>query len=122
MSLLDSGRDVVDIYPEVTTTDDLGNVIVVPSDTPIRRRVSIQPVHSDEMAVSGQVLTTTYRLIARDAPIGPWAKVRWVSDGGTWWDVVGSPRRYGMSPRTAHIEAVLRERSEPPTPDPDWGS
>ena len=116
MALLDRGEETLDVYPEVTTTDDLGNVIVRPASTPTRITASVQPVTSDELAAAGQDLVTTYRLIARTAPVGAWARIRWVNHGGTWWDVIGKPRRYGMSKRTAHIDAILRERKTPPTP------
>jgi hypothetical protein len=116
MSLLDRGEQVLDIYPETTTTDDLGNVVVAPAPEPVRITASVQPVTSDELSAVGQDLLTTYRLIARTAPVGAWARIRWVSDGGTWWDVIGRPRKYGMSPRTAHIDAILRERKDEPTP------
>lgn len=119
MSLLDRGEQTLDVYPEVTTTDDLGNVIVGPASEPVRIAASVQPVTSEELSAAGQDLLTTYRLIARTAPVGAWARVRWVDDGGTWWDVVGRPRKYGMSPRTAHIDAILRERKDPPVPGDD---
>lgn len=119
MSLLDRGAETLDVYPEVTTTDDLGNVIVGPASEPVRITASAQPVTSDELAAAGQDLVTTYRLITRTAPVGAWARIRWVNHGGTWWDVIGKPRRYGMSRRTAHIDAILRERKDPPTPGDD---
>lgn len=119
MSLLDRGEETLDIYPEITTTDDLGNVVVAPADTPERISAAVQPVTSDELSAVGQDLVTTYRVIARTAPLGPWARLRWVSDGGTWWDVIGRPRRYGMSSRTAHIDALIRERKDPPVPGED---
>ena len=118
MSLLDRGEQTLDVYPEVTSTDDLGNPVVGPAEEPIRITASVQPVTSDELSAVGQDLVTTYRLIARTAPVGAWARVRWVNADGTWWDVIGRPRRYGMSRRTAHIDAVLRERKDPPTPGP----
>ncbi|ASU81408.1 hypothetical protein CDO52_00195 [Nocardiopsis gilva YIM 90087] len=114
MSLLDRGEEFLDIFPEVTTTDDLGNVIVRPADEPVRIRASVQPVTSDELSAVGQDLATTYRVICRSAPLGAWSRVRWVTNGGTWWDVIGRPRRYGMSRRTAHIDALIRERKDPP--------
>lgn len=119
MSLLDRGAETLDVYPEVTTTDDLGNVVVGPASEPVRITASVQPVTSDELAAAGQDLVTTYRLIARTAPVGAWARIRWVNAGGSWWDVIGRPRRYGMSRRTAHIDAILRERKDPPTPGND---
>lgn len=119
MALLDRGEETLDVYPEVTRTDDLGNVIVGPASEPVRITASVQPVTSDELAAVGQDLVTTYRLIARTAPVGAWARIRWVNNDGTWWDVIGKPRRYGMSKRTAHIDAILRERKDPPTPGDD---
>lgn len=116
MSLLDRGEQTLDIYPEASTTDSLGNVVVGPAEEPIRIVASVQPVTSDELSAVGQDLVTTYRLIARTAPLGAWARIRWVNHSGTWWDVIGRPRRYGMSKRTAHIDAILRERKDLPTP------
>ena len=116
MALIDRGEQVLDIYPETTTTDDLGNVIVGPSEEPVRVSLTVQPVTSDERSAVGQDLLTTYRAIGRTAPLGAWARVRWVNDGGTWWDVIGRPRWYRQSRRTAHFDAILRERKDPPTP------
>lgn len=115
MSLLDRGTTVLDIYPEVTSTDDLGNTIVGPAEEPIRVRLAMQPVTAEELSALGQDLFTTYRVIGRTAPLGAWVRVRRVSDG-TWWDVVGRPRQYTMSRRTAHVDAILSERKDPPTP------
>jgi hypothetical protein len=114
VSLLDRGPHLLDIYPETTTTDDLGNVVVGPAPTPVRVRMAVQPITSDEVDVVGQQTTTTYRAIARTAPLGAWALVRWI-DQDMWCDVVGEPRLYGMSPRTAHVDAVLRRRRTPIT-------
>ncbi|MFC7330816.1 MULTISPECIES: hypothetical protein [Nocardiopsidaceae] len=122
MSLLDSGAELVEIYPQVLTTDDLGNEVWAPADDPVVIRCSIQPVTSDELSAVGQDLVTTYRLIARTAPLGPWARVRWVNNANTWWDVIGTPRRYGMSPRTAHVDALLRQRKDPQDPPDEGGS
>jgi len=118
VSLLDRGEQTLDVYTEVTTTDDLGNVIVGPAEEPTRISASVQPVTSDELSAVGQDLVTTYRLIARTAPVGAWARIRWVNAGGSWWDVIGEPRRYSMSRRTAHVDALLRERKDPATPGP----
>lgn len=119
VSLLDRGEQTLDVYVEETTTDDLGNVVVRPAEEPVRVRASVQPVTSDEESVVGQDLVTTYRVICRTAPLGAWARIRWVEDGGTWWDVIGRPRRYGMSLRTAHVDALIRQRKDPPAPGDD---
>lgn len=119
LSLLDRGPHTLDVYPETTRTDDLGNVTAVPSAAPVRILAAVQPVTSDELSAAGQDLLTTYRVICRDAPLGAWARIRWVDGGGTWWDVIGQPRRYGMSPRTGHIDAIIRARKDAPTPGED---
>ncbi|MFE3220244.1 phage head completion protein [Streptomyces antimycoticus] len=105
MSLLDNGNETISVYPQERSTDDRGNQVWHPSTTPVRVRCRVQPVDADEPAVAGQASVTTYRVIARDAPLGPWARVEW--DGRTW-DVVGEPRRYNGSPATRHIDAVIR--------------
>ncbi|GAU66663.1 hypothetical protein SSP35_03_03110 [Streptomyces sp. NBRC 110611] len=108
MSLLDRGNETVTIYPQEQTTDDRGNVVWRPSAIPVVVRCRIQPEDPDEPTVAGQATTTTYRVIARDAPLGPWARVEW--DGRTW-DVVGEPRRYNGSSATRHIDALIRART-----------
>lgn len=107
MSLLDTGNETITVYPQERITDDRGNVLWRPSTTPVRVRCRVQPVTTDEPAVAGQATETTYRVIARDAPLGPWARVEW--DGRTW-DVVGEPQRYSGSPATRHVDALIRMR------------
>ncbi|MGW3569071.1 phage head completion protein [Streptomyces sp. NPDC000941] len=107
MSLLDNGNETITVYPQERTTDDRGNQVWRPSTTPVWVRCRVQPVDADEPTVAGQTTVTTYRVIARDAPLGPWARVEW--DGRTW-DVVGEPRRYNGSPATRHIDALIRAR------------
>lgn len=111
MSLLDSGNETADVYPQVTTTDDDGNVITVPSDTPVTIICRIQPLTSAEAAVTGQMTTTTYRLIARDAPLGAWAKV---TARGRDWDLQGEPQWSRGSRRTRHVSAILQARGGEP--------
>lgn len=107
MSLLDHGPDEVDIYPQVETTDDRGNVIHVPAAEPVTVRCRVQPVSSADVAVAGEQVTTVYRLITRDAPLGPWARVEW---NGREWDLAGEPLRSNGSPTTRHVTALLRAR------------
>lgn len=107
MSLLDHGPDVVDIWPQVESVDDRGNVVQLPAPAPVRVHARVQPVSSDDLAVAGQQVTTVYRLITRDAPLGPWARVEWA---GRQWDVAGEPLRSAGSPATRHVTALLRAR------------
>ena len=46
MSLLDSGRDMVTVYPEVEDYDRDGNLLTRPSDTGFTTRATLQPVSS----------------------------------------------------------------------------
>ncbi|NGO71452.1 phage head completion protein [Streptomyces boncukensis] len=105
MSLLDTGNETITVYPQEQTTDDRGNTVWRPSTTGVPVRCRVQPVDSDEPAVPGQATETTYRVIARDAPLGPWVRVEW---NGRTWDVIGEPRRYNGSPATRHIDALIR--------------
>ncbi|MFF4607932.1 hypothetical protein ACFY12_34995 [Streptomyces sp. NPDC001339] len=105
--MLDTGPDTITVYPQEQTTDDRGNTVWRPSAVPVVVRCRVQPQDTDEPAVAGQATVATYRVIARDAPLGPWARVEWL--GGVW-DVVGEPRRYNGSPATRHIDALIRAR------------
>jgi hypothetical protein len=108
MSLLDTGPDVVTVYPEVKTTDSYGNTVWKPSPTgtPVAGRV--QPSTSTESAELGQTVGETVRFLSRDFPAGPFARVEWDDRS---WDVLGAPREHRGSPRTAHYTTYLRARS-----------
>jgi head-tail joining protein len=108
VSLLDTGNEPILVYPQEQTTDDRGNIIWRPSSTPAQVRCRVQPEYTDEPAVAGQVTVTTYRIITRDAPLGPSARVEW---NGRTWDVIGEPRRYNGSPATRHIDALICTRT-----------
>ncbi|MEO3851752.1 head-tail adaptor protein [Streptomyces sp. B8F3] len=107
MSLLDSGNETITVYPQQLTIDERGNPVWKPSPVGVLVRCRVQPVDTDEEIAAGQATATTYRIIARTAPLGPWARVEW--DGRTW-DVVGEARRYNSSRATRHIDALIRAR------------
>ena len=86
MSLLDTGNETILVYPQEQATDDRGNRVWQPAATPVEVRCRVQIDQTTEPTVSGQATTTTYRVIARTAPLGPWARVEW---RGRAWDVVG---------------------------------
>lgn len=111
MSLLDHGTETLLVWPETVTTDGDGNPVRVPAEEPVTVTGRVNPVSSDDAIVAGQQVTTTYRVITRDAPLGPWARVRW---RGRDWDVVGEPQWFRGSPRTRHVVAYLRARGLPP--------
>jgi hypothetical protein len=50
---------------------------------------------------------TTMKLIARDAPLGPWSRVEW---NGTTYSA-DDVKLYDVTESTRHIEATLREEA-----------
>lgn len=105
MSLFTNPPDSVEVYVEVETTDDYGNVVMVPTDTPIQVSGLWQPSTVDESAALGQESSATYRFLSRTFPGGAYARV--VKDGVDY-DVVGDPRhqlRIG-----GHFTTYLKER------------
>lgn len=111
MSLLDNPRDVIALYPEVEATDDLGNVIRVPSDTPVMVGGRCQPVSSEESAAAGQSVATVYRFITRAFLAGAFARATWRDRD---WDVLGEPMRHNGSEATRHVTVLLRARTAEP--------
>lgn len=109
MSLLDRGTETALIWPQTTTTDRDGNPIHVPAAEPVQVRCRVQPVSSRDVIAAGQQTATRYRMSARNAPLGPWARVRWRDRD---WDVDGAPMYQRGSRRTRHVVAILRARGE----------
>lgn len=114
MSLLDSGRDIVTVYPEVDTEDADGNLITRPSDTGFTTRASLQPQSSSGPSSSrdssdgGFFTTETYRMrLPRSFPfiLGAQSAVEWE---GTYWGMLGDGQVYNGSPRTAHVDYMIR--------------
>ncbi|MFL1441822.1 phage head completion protein [Nocardiopsis protaetiae] len=107
MSLLDSGNELVEVWPEVDAADSDGNPIKRPADEAVEIWARVQPVSSTDVIAAGQQTTARYRLITRDAPLGPWARVRWRDRD---WDIDGEPMWSSGSPRTRHVTAILKAR------------
>ncbi|WP_117198975.1 head-tail adaptor protein [Nocardiopsis sp. TNDT3] len=107
MSLLDTGNELVEVWPETTSTDPDGNPVRIPAADPVQVRARVQPVSSNDVAAAGQQTVARYRLITREAPLGPWARVRW---DGRDWDIDGEPLRSNGSRRTRHVQAILKAR------------
>lgn len=114
MSLLNSGPHSVIVTPKVTVRGSLGSEQVDGEPVTVPR-VAVQPTMIEEDLTSeGTSAASTYRLIGRGAwPGGPLSKVEVVSGPhlGTY-DQDGPARVYGMSPRTAHYDVLLRRRGE----------
>lgn len=106
--LIDGGPDVVDLYPEVVGTDDDGNPVRVPSETPITLNVQLHRMRADDAANLGQEdREVWYFNTSTDIPAGAYATAE---ARGRSWDVLGAPQRQGRSPRTAHTHVVLVSR------------
>ncbi|MEU7639875.1 hypothetical protein AB0C11_27920 [Streptomyces sp. NPDC039016] len=104
MSLLDRGPEEIVIYPAGPALPDGTRG---PEGEPVPVRCRIQPMTSTETPDGGYVVTTTYRVIARALPAGPWSRVVW---RGQTWTVAGEPARRRGSPRTQHDTAIIRRR------------
>lgn len=107
MSLLDSGPEVVTVYPHVIVADSDGNPIVKPSTTGTALAARVQPANSSEIPVDGQQMGSFYIVIARDAPAASWSHCVW---RGTKWDVVGEIMRSRGSMVTEHVTWTMRRQ------------
>lgn len=116
MSLLDKGRETVTVYPEKTTTDRDGNTITEPDmSAGVTWRATIQPeaqsgtsARRAEMDAEGFQTESVYTLrLPRDFPfvLNAQSRVDW---NGQYWAVIGDPKVYNGSPRTARYEYTIR--------------
>ncbi len=100
----DSGSEVIEVYPQVRTTDEYGNPVWragnPDTDIPIIvTRCRVQPVTSDADASQGLALTIVYRILCADFPGGARSLVRW---RGEMFSVKETPAVHRGSSRTAH--------------------
>jgi hypothetical protein len=118
VSLLDSGWEPVEVYPQREFTDDEGNHLFGPAEHPTPVRAHVQPVSSTEDTTVGQAVETRYRVIARDAPAGPWSHIVW---RGQRYEVVAEPAVWPSPPHLRHTTVIVRRTGWPrstPTPTP----
>ena len=107
--ILDRGPEYVWIYPEVLHVDARGNRVRLPSDTPVKVRVTTSEDRSSDAELPGQVSSKLVRCIARSAPITTWARVDY---DGESWDLAAPPRvSKGLTRATSHVEFILRSRN-----------
>ena len=107
--LLDAGREVMLIYPEVVTRNARGDEVRVPADVPVKIRVTTSSQRQGDAELPGQVSIKAMRCIARDAPVGSWARIVF---RGEEWDLAAPPRfTPGVSRNTQHVEFVIRSRN-----------
>jgi len=108
--LLDAGREIILVYPEVLTVNSRGDEIRVPSDVPVEVKVTTSAQRQGDAEVPGQVSIKTVRCITRDAPVGSWARIVY---RGEEWDLAAPPRfTPGLSKATRHVEFILRSRNK----------
>jgi hypothetical protein len=111
VSLLD-GRETVTVYVEESFTDSFGDTKVRPSETgTVVTGVLMQPMSTLRMFPSldptqQQRVYSTWRLIARDAPLGTWSRVVW---NGMSMSVRSGPEYRHYSGATSHVTALLQE-------------
>jgi hypothetical protein len=106
--LLDAGQDTIYVYPEVKMRDSRNNLVKVPADTPIKIRATTSYDRSSIAELPGQIDVSVVKCVARDAPVGSWARV--VYDNREW-DLASPPRfSPGMSKTTRFVSFTLRSR------------
>jgi hypothetical protein len=107
MSLLDSAAPhVVIVFVEETVTDTHGNTIKRPSATGVEVKCIVTPQANRPDRVDSRA-DTTMKMIARDAPLGPWSRVEWNDRTFS----VEDTRFHNVSEQTKHVEAMLREET-----------
>jgi hypothetical protein len=117
MSLLDSGNEMVTIYPEIQTTDRDGNTILKADfNNPITAWVRIQPAAQSgtsarraEQDNEGFETEEVYRLrFARGHEFQPGIAAQLDRADGTRWSFIGYPLQYNGSSRTKRLEFTIR--------------
>lgn len=113
MSLIAHGPHTVKIWVEEETVDSRGNPVRRPSDTPVEvKGCIVHPIASTRGAFpaidvrEGQRVDASWRLLARDAPVGWWSRVEF--DGKVMVPLSG-PLRHTASDGTTHVSCTLRE-------------
>lgn len=104
MTLLDHGPHTVTVYPQEPYTDSYGNQTHRPAETGVVvTGCTVTPVTSSRDPLSDRRLLGGIRLLARYAPLGPWARVEW--DGRSY--AVEVVHRHTASAATSHTVATL---------------
>lgn len=104
MSLLDRPPHFVEVQPHEPREDSYGEVW-----DPVGPRVivggSLQPQTSTEEGAYDIRSLELYIFICRSWPYGPHSRVYHEDQE---YEQIGAPRRYRMSPKTAHDDVILR--------------
>lgn len=108
--LLDRGRTIIMVYPEVEVVNTRGERVRIPSETPVPVRVSMSRDRNSSAELPGQVDVKIIRCVARDAPVGAWARV---SYDGEEWDLAAPPHfSNGVSKASRNVTFTLRSRND----------
>ena len=108
--LLDRGNAVLDIYPEVETTNRRGDKMKIPSETPVKVRVSMSKDRNSTAELPGQVDVKIIRCVTRTAPVGTWSRIVY---GGEDWDLAAPPHfSDGVSRATRNVTFTIRSRNK----------
>jgi hypothetical protein len=112
VSLFDTATETVMVFPQEPYTDSSGDTRYRPSQTGVEiTRCIVQPMSALKVFPSldptqQQRVYATWRLMARDAPLGVWARVEW---RGKRFSVRSGPEYRPYSSATSHVTAVLQE-------------
>lgn len=105
MSLLDRGPDTIVVYPAGPVNPDGTRG---PAGSPVTvKNVRVQPTSSSTDGEAGYATLTSYRIIGRRLPAGPWDRVRWDDYD---WTVAAQPEKWRGSTRLSHDTAIIRRR------------
>lgn len=109
MSFLRRPPHTITVYPVVPVDDGYGGT--KPGEgTPVDVLAYVAPRAAPDAegdAQEGYATTLDYQVVGQKLPAGPWSRVIW---DGEDYTVVGEPRRYSRSRRTAHDVALIRRR------------
>lgn len=108
--LLDRGRELMLVYPEVEVLNARGDRVRISSETPVEVWVTTSAQRQGDAEIPGQVSIKSMRCITRSAPVGSWARIVFQ---GEEWDLAVPPRfTPGLSRATQHVEFIIRSRNK----------
>lgn len=114
-TLLDRGREIILVWPQVEIITPRGDKKKVPATEPVTLRCTTSEDRSQIADLPGQIDIHIVRVITRKlptAPDGTPATFSRIMYQGQEYDMAEPPRRsFGMSRATDHWEFKLRSRS-----------
>ena len=108
--LLDRGAEEMLIYPVELKIDSRGNTVPIPSETPVKIRVTVLSGRNADAELPGNVSTTILVCHTRSAPVSTWGRVEF---RGELWDVAVPPTfTAGTSKATQSVKFTIRSRNK----------